>query len=58
MAKKFSELRAQMSPDAQRRADTAAQSMLAEKPLHDLLAAVRAVVIRRNAEHSHVKPVA
>ena len=36
MARKFSELRAKMSPEAQRRAETAARAMLAEMPLNEL----------------------
>lgn len=36
MAKKFSELRTQMSPEAQARVDAKAQAMLAEMPLNEL----------------------
>ena len=54
MAKKFSELRAQMSPDAQRRADTAAQSMLAEMPLHELRQA-RGLSQKQLAQTLHVQ---
>lgn len=36
MAKKFSELRAQMSPESQARAQAKAQAMLAEMPLNEL----------------------
>ena len=36
MAKKFSELRAKLSPAAQERADAKATVMLAEMPLHEL----------------------
>jgi len=54
MAKKFSELRAQMSPDAQRRADTAAQSMLAEMPLHELRKA-RGLSQKQLAQTLHVQ---
>ncbi|MCD2514666.1 XRE family transcriptional regulator [Comamonas endophytica] len=36
MAKKFSELRQQMSPEAQARAEVQAQAMLAEMPLNEL----------------------
>ncbi|GAB1409262.1 XRE family transcriptional regulator [Desulfovibrionales bacterium] len=36
MAKKFTELRAQMSPEAQARAKAKTHAMLAEMPLHEL----------------------
>jgi hypothetical protein len=36
MAKKFSELRSRMSPEAQARAEAQAQAMLAEMPLNEL----------------------
>lgn len=36
MAKKFSDLRAQMSPESQVRAEAQAQAMLAEMPLNEL----------------------
>ena len=36
MAKKFSELRTQMSPEAQARVEAKAQAMLAEMPLNEL----------------------
>ena len=36
MARKFSELRAQMSPAARQRADQQAEAMLAEMPLNEL----------------------
>lgn len=36
MAKKFAELRAKMSPEAQARSEAKAQAMLAEMPLHEL----------------------
>ena len=36
MAKKFSELRAKMSPDSRQRSDAIAQVMLAEMPLNEL----------------------
>ena len=36
MAKKFSELRAQMSPESRARAESKAQTMLAEMPLNEL----------------------
>ena len=36
MAKKFSQLRAKMSPDAQAEAHAKAQKMLAEMPLQEL----------------------
>ena len=36
MAKKFTDLRAKMKPGAQKRADSIAQTMLAEMPLNEL----------------------
>jgi len=36
MAKKFSDLRAKMKPEAQKRASAMAQTMLAEMPLNEL----------------------
>lgn len=36
MAKKFADLRAQMSPESRARADAKAQAMLAEMPLNEL----------------------
>lgn len=36
MAKKFSELRSQMSPESRARAESKAQTMLAEMPLNEL----------------------
>ena len=36
MAKKFSDLRTKMKPGAQKRADSIAQTMLAEMPLNEL----------------------
>ncbi|MEY2342413.1 XRE family transcriptional regulator [Acidithiobacillus sp. IBUN Pt1247-S3] len=36
MGKKFSDLRARMSPESQARADAMAQTMLAEMPLNEL----------------------
>ena len=36
MGRKFSELRTQMSPEGRRRAEKAAQAMLAEMPLNEL----------------------
>ena len=36
MAKKFSDLRVKMKPGAQKRADSIAQTMLAEMPLNEL----------------------
>ncbi len=36
MAKKFSDLRAQMSPEAQARVEAKAQKLLAEMPLNEL----------------------
>ena len=36
MAKKFSDLRAKMKPGAQKRADSIAQTLLAEMPLNEL----------------------
>lgn len=54
MAKNFSELRARMSPDAQGRADVAAQTMLAEMPLHELRQA-RGLSQRQLAQTLHVQ---
>jgi ribosome-binding protein aMBF1 (putative translation factor) len=36
MVKKFSDLRAKMTPEAQKRANAAAQTMLSEMPLNEL----------------------
>jgi DNA-binding XRE family transcriptional regulator len=36
MTKKFSDLRAKMKPEAQKRADSIAQTMMAEMPLNEL----------------------
>ena len=54
MAKKFSELRAKMSPEAQRRAETAARTMLAEMPLNELRQA-RGLSQKMLAEVLHVQ---
>jgi predicted XRE-type DNA-binding protein len=54
MAKKFSDLRARMSADAQRRAEMAAQEMLAEMPLNELRQA-RGLSQKQLAEVLHVQ---
>jgi len=41
MPKKFKELRAKMSPEAQQRAEARTQQMLAEMPLHQLRQALQ-----------------
>ncbi len=41
MAKKYSDLRAKMSPEARQRAEARTQEMLAEMPLHQLRQALR-----------------
>jgi len=53
MAKKFSELRAKMSPGATRQADAQAAEMLAEMPLHELRQA-RGLSQKMLAEVLHV----
>lgn len=54
MAKKFSELRAQMSPESRARAEVKAQGMLAEMPLHELRQA-RGLSQKMLAEVLHVQ---
>ena len=54
MAKKFSELRAKMSPGATRQADAQAAEMLAEVPLHELRQA-RGLSQKMLAEVLHVQ---
>jgi predicted XRE-type DNA-binding protein len=54
MTKKFSELRAQMSPESRARAETKAQAMLAEMPLNELRQA-RGLSQKMLAEVLHVQ---
>lgn len=54
MAKKFTELRAQMSPESRARADAKAQTMLAEMPLNELRQA-RGLSQKMLAEVLHVQ---
>jgi predicted XRE-type DNA-binding protein len=54
MAKKFSELRARMSPDSRARAEVKAQTMLAEMPLNELRQA-RGLSQKMLAEVLHVQ---
>ena len=54
MARKFSELRAQMSPAARQRADQQAEAMLAEMPLNELRQA-RGLSQKMLAEVLHVQ---
>lgn len=54
MSKKFSELRAQMSPEARQRADAHAEAMLAEMPLNELRQA-RGLSQKMLAEVLHVQ---
>lgn len=54
MAKKFSELRARMSPQSRARAEVKAQSMLAEMPLNELRQA-RGLSQKMLAEVLHVQ---
>lgn len=54
MAKKFAELRAQMSPDSRLRAEAKAQAMLAEMPLNELRQA-RGLSQKMLAEVLHVQ---
>ena len=54
MAKKFSDLRAKMNPEAQKRATAMAQSMLAEMPLNELRQA-RGLSQKMLAEVLHVQ---
>lgn len=54
MAKKFSELRAKMSPEARAQADAKAKAMLAEMPLNELRQA-RGLSQKMLAEVLHVQ---
>lgn len=54
MAKKFADLRAKMSPEAQARVETKAQEMLAEMPLNELRQA-RGLSQKMLAELLHVQ---
>jgi predicted XRE-type DNA-binding protein len=54
MAKKFSELRARMSPESRARSENAAQAMLAEMPLNELRQA-RGLSQKMLAEVLHVQ---
>lgn len=54
MAKKFSDLRAQMKPEARQSAESAAQAMLAEMPLNELRQA-RGLSQKMLAEVLHVQ---
>jgi predicted XRE-type DNA-binding protein len=54
MAKKFSELRAKMAPDARAQAERQTQAMLAEMPLHELRRA-RGLSQKMLAEALHVQ---
>lgn len=54
MAKKFSELRARLSPEARDRAQAKAKEMLAEMPLHELRHA-RGLSQKMLAEALHVQ---
>lgn len=54
MARKFSELRARMSPEARARADARAREMLAEMPLNELRQA-RGLSQKMLAELLHVR---
>lgn len=54
MARKFADLRGQMSPDAQARAEARAQAMLAEMPLNELRQA-RGLSQKMLAEILHVQ---
>src|SRR5271169_534026 len=54
MAKKFSQLRARMSPEARARAETKANEMLAEMPLNELRHA-RGLSQKMLAEALHVQ---
>lgn len=54
MAKKFSDLRAKMTPAARQQADTQARIMLAEMPLHELRRA-RGLSQKMLAEALHVQ---
>lgn len=54
MARKFSDLRAQMSPEARARAESKAQALLAEMPLNELRQA-RGLSQKMLAEVLHVQ---
>ena len=54
MAKKFADLRAQMSPESRARAQAKTQAMLAEMPLHELRQA-RGLSQKMLAEVLHVQ---
>lgn len=54
MAKKFADLRAQMSPESRARSEAQAQAMLAEMPLHELRKA-RGLSQKMLAEVLHVQ---
>ncbi|WOP14028.1 XRE family transcriptional regulator [Ottowia sp. SB7-C50] len=54
MAKKFADLRAQMTPQAREQADEKTQTMLAEMPLHELRRA-RGLSQKMLAEALHVQ---
>lgn len=54
MAKKFSELRAMMTPESQARAEAKAQAMLAEMPLNELRQA-RGLSQKMLAEVLHIQ---
>jgi predicted XRE-type DNA-binding protein len=54
MAKKFSQLRASMTPEARAQAEAATQAMLAEMPLHELRRA-RGLSQKVLAEALHVQ---
>lgn len=54
MAKKFADLRAQMSPESQARSEAKAQAMLAEMPLNELRQA-RGLSQKMLAEVLHVQ---
>ena len=54
MAKKFSDLRAQMKPEARQRADAVAKTLLAEMPLNELRKA-RGLSQKMLAEVLHVQ---
>lgn len=54
MAKKFSDLRARMTPESQARAEATAQAMLAEMPLNELRQA-RGLSQKMLAEVLHVQ---
>jgi predicted XRE-type DNA-binding protein len=54
MARKFADLRAQMTPEAREQADEKTQTMLAEMPLHELRRA-RGLSQKMLAEALHVQ---